>query len=571
MRRNEGMTFLDFDMYSNRISLFSNNRERIGSYFGLVLTIIYFIVSIILIVIYSLDAVKRTDLRVYESTSFSSQTPSINIDSSMMNFAFGLEDRISSNRFIDPSIYYPEILYLERVKMPGGEFETQKRVVLKHERCTKEHFGTNYQDLLVENELNNSYCLSNFNLTLAGGYKYDIMNYIRIKIIPCVNNTQNNFTCKPRDEIDYYINGGYLSILFMDIGLNPSNFSTPVVHTLQDLYTTVDKQIFRDFILNFQINEIQTDTGLFQEKIYKENYFKFLSDEQSFYFRSEEEYLSGKQICAIQIRLSDLIHIQRRSYKKLQENISIIGGYMQLVSTVFSLISLLINKLNLELKIMNELFYFNIKENKMTMKIRDIKDFTAIKSKDYMKNSYDSYKRRTVFAKKNFLFRSSNALAILNKPKNNITGNNNNINNKNYLTVNKQTNIVKNKNQNVDDSKSGLKTLIQKEVYSRPLRIYSNPNKNVEIEKNDKSSININLFDYYCFGKICKKRKHVELFEIGVSLYRKRMDIVNVFTILLLTEKIILKIERQNLFGLNGEAETMPSSIIRISQKKIEL
>ena len=566
MRRNEGISFLDFDMYSNRISFFSNNRERIGSYFGLILTIIYFIVFIILIVIYSLDAVKRTDIRVYDSTSFSSQTPFINIDSSLINFAFGLEDRISSNRFIDPSIYYPEILYLERIKLPGGEFQTQKRVTLKYERCSKERFGKNYKDLLVENELNNSYCLSDFNLTLAGGYKYDIMNYIRIKIIPCVNSTQNNYTCKTKDEIDYYINGGYLSILFMDIGLNPSNFSYPIVHTLQDLYTTVDKKIFRDFILNFQIDEIETDTGLISEKIYKEKYLHFLSNEQSFYFRSDEEYYSGKQICAIQIRLSHLIHIQRRSYKKLQESFSIIGGYMQLLSTVFTLISLVISKLNLELKIMNELFFFNIKENKMTMKIRDIKDFTAIKNKDYMKIPY---KRRDLFSKKNLPIKNYFDLPDLNKSRNNIIENNKN--NKNYLTMNTPNNMLKSKNKNLDDSKSGLKTLIHKEVYSRPYRIHSNSSKNVEIDMNEKNNININLFDYYCLGKFCKKSKPIELFDIGVSLYRKRMDIVNVFTILLLIEKIILKIDRQNLFGLNGEGDTIPSSVIKISKKKIEL
>ena len=162
----------------------------------------------------------------------------------------------------------------------------------------------------------------------------------------------------------------------------------------------------------------------------------------------------------------------------------------------------------------------------------------------------------------------------LNKSKNNIIqnkNNKNNINNKNYMSLNYQFNIIKNKNKNLDDSRSGLKTLIQKEVYSRPLKIYSNLNKNAEIEKNENSSINISLFNYYCSGKICKKNRQVELFDIGVSLYRKRMDIVNVFTILLITEKIILKIDRQNLFGLNGEAETMPSSIIKVSQKKIEL
>jgi hypothetical protein len=568
MRRNEGISFLDFDMYSNRISFFSNNRERIGSCFGLILTITYFLVSIILIIIYSLDAVKRSDIRVYDSTYLSSHAPSINIDSSMINFAFGLEDRVSSNRFIDPSIYYPEILYLERVKMPGGEFETQKRVEIKYDRCSKERFGINYQDLLVENDLNNSYCLNDFNITLAGGFKYDIMNYIRIKIIPCINSTKNNFTCKSRDEIDNYINGGYLSVLFMDIGLNPSNFSNPVIHTLQDIYTTVDKQIFRDFILNFQIDEIQTDTGLISERIYKEKYLQFLNDEQSFYFRTEEEFYAGKQICAIQIRLSDLIHIQRRSYKKLQESFSIIGGYLQLLSNVFTLISLIISKLNLELKILNELFYFNIKENKMTMKIRNIKDFTAIKNKDYMKNSY---KRSSFFLKKNFRFKSFNGFPFPNKLINNKIENNNNLNNKNYVTMNRPINIFKNKNINFDDSRSGLKTLIHKEVYSRPYRIYFNSNKNDETEMNEKKSINISLFDYYCLGKICKKSRPIELFEIGVSLYRKRMDIVNVFTILLLTEKIILKIDRQNLFGLNGEGDTTPSSIIKVSKKKIEL
>lgn len=241
---------------------------------------------------------------------------------------------------------------------------------------------------------------------------------------------------------------------------------------------------------------------------------------------------------------------------------------MQLLSTVFTLISLVISKLNLELKIMNELFFFNIKENKMTMKIRDIKDFTAIKNKDYMKIPY---KRRDLFSKKNLPIKNYFDLPDLNKSRNNIIENNNNINNKNYLTMNTPNNMLKNKNKNIDDSKSGLKTLIHKEVYSRPYRIHSNSSKNVEIDMNEKNNININLFDYYCLGKFCKKSKPIELFDIGVSLYRKRMDIVNVFTILLLIEKIILKIDRQNLFGLNGEGDTIPSSVIKISKKKIEL
>ena len=41
---------------------------------------------------------------------------------------------------------------------------------------------------------------------------------------------------------------------------------------------------------------------------------------------------------------------------------------MQLMNTVFLLISLLINKLDAELKIINSIFNFNIKENKFILK-----------------------------------------------------------------------------------------------------------------------------------------------------------------------------------------------------------
>ena len=583
MRRNEGINILDFDMYSSRISFFSNNREKIGSYFGLFLTIVYLLISMTLIIIYSIDAVQRKEMRVYDSTVYSEGTPSINIDSNLINFAFGIEDRISSNRYIDPSIYYPEILYLERVKVSSGEFQTVNRQELNYSKCTKNHFGKNYHNLLVENELNNSYCLDDFNLTLAGGYKYDKMNYIRIKIIPCINSTKNNFTCKPKNVIDEYLTGTYISILFQDIGLNPSNYSVPVIPYLQDLYTTIDKHIFKDFILNFRINEIQTDTGLFYEKIQKKKYLQFLDNEQSFYFRSDEEFESGKQMCVIQIRLNDVIHLQKRSYKKLPESFSIIGGYMQILSTVFTFISLLANKLNLEVKIMNDLFNFNMKENKLTIKVRTLKDLAVIKNKDYIKNSlarksifYHKLKKQSQNSSfnnsfsKNFLIGNKSnqnipSLKILSKTNMLSIGDKNSKNN-NDITVIKSKNIV-------DNSKLITNSFRNNPIYLRPFHVSSKSNKN--ILNNNKNNININLkvniIDYYCMAKICKRNKQIELFDLGINLYRKRMDIINVFTILLMSEKIMLKLERRNILGLNNDFENTPSSVIKISQKQIEL
>ena len=49
-----------------------------------------------------------------------------------------------------------------------------------------------------------------------------------------------------------------------------------------------------------------------------------------------------------------------------------------------------------------------------------------------------------------------------------------------------------------------------------------------------------------------KKKLDIELFKLGDSFYRKRMDIVHVFTLLLITEKVLItNDDRSNLLSLN--------------------
>ena len=57
------------------------------------------------------------------------------------------------------------------------------------------------------------------------------------------------------------------------------------------------------------------------------------------------------------------------------------------------------------------------------------------------------------------------------------------------------------------------------------------------------NKINFNLFQYYILRKMPNIRKKIEIFKIGLSLYKKRMDIVNIFTLLLLFEKKFIRPE----------------------------
>ena len=77
---------------------------------------------------------KRSNIKVYDSTIYSQDIPVANINPSSLYFAFGLENPNSSNRFIDETIYYPKLLFFEREK-ENGEFKTTNRIELEYEQC----------------------------------------------------------------------------------------------------------------------------------------------------------------------------------------------------------------------------------------------------------------------------------------------------------------------------------------------------------------------------------------------------------------------------------------------------
>ena len=568
----------DIDIYSKLISFFFDKKEKIGSVVGIALTLIYILTSIILLVYYIETIIQRQHMNVYDSTVYSNDIPIIEVNPNLIYFAFGLEDPKTSNRFVDETIYYPIILFFDRVKV-NGEFVNAERRVLEYEVCKEENFGENYKHLFIKGELNNSYCLKNYNLTLTGGYKYERMSYFRIKIYPCLNKTENNNHCKPQEVIDTYLKGGYFSILTKDIGLNPSNFTFPVLSTLQDLYTTIDKSIYRDYILYYGITEIQTDVGLFIEQIESEKYLQFRKEYTSFYFRDESEYYAGKAMISIAFRLDDLIKIQSRKYTKMPEIFSTIGGYMQLLNTVFTLIAIFHKRLTPELKILNGIFRFNLEQRKMMMKINSIKDFNKSLSKNSNKYIYfpDSDCRNQS---------NNNNLSTNNVSRISLIGINEASSDIKIINTRKQNEYIdKKENKKEENCNNGNASILMntqnrksskfclennsnkigKKSKNYIYRVGSFYPKNIlkrkEKNENDISSnfngkekdkdilkkytdvINFNIFDYYCLGRISKKREQIVLFNSGISLYKKRMDIINVFTLLFLAEKNCLQID----------------------------
>ena len=538
------LDFSNFDMYSKKICFFYNNHEKISSYFGFFLTLVYIFASLILFTLEIIKAIQRKELKVYDTTVYSKDMPLIDVDINQFYFAFGLEYPKTATRYIDESIYKAKITYFDKQKIKD-DFVTVVEKDLEFEKCNVDNFGKDYQNLFVKDELNNSYCLKDFNysLTLAGSYKYDRITYLRIIIYPCVNGTDNNYSCKPQEVIDNRINSGYFSIVLKDFGLNPSNYTSPRIPTLQDLYTTIDKRLSKNYILNFGVTEIHTDTGIINSNLKKGRYLQFRKVLETFSLIEDKDLDAGKNLILVQLRLEDTLFIQKRTYSKLSEIFSRIGGYMQLMNTVFLLITSIINRIYSELKIINSIFNFNIKDNKMVLKLKTFKESSKILNPKNLRNfAITSSKRLTKDlikqtevdnkSKNNLIINDFSNISSLNfsdNKKNEI---------KNYsIKVNKNKNSYENSKNENDKSEEPIKKLNIRGSFHKSFfsDIIKEEYSNKEIEER----IDLNLFDFFCFCKNSKKSNHIKLYNKGNDFYRKKMDIVHVFTLLSIFEDII--------------------------------
>ena len=131
--------YANYDIFSKKIGFYFNSQEKIGTIFGLFLTIIYILISIILFILYMDFTIRRKNMKVYDFVEYSEDIPIAEINPSSIYFAFGVEDPKTSNRFIDETIYFPKILFINRTKV-NGQFETINKIELEYEVCRREHF-----------------------------------------------------------------------------------------------------------------------------------------------------------------------------------------------------------------------------------------------------------------------------------------------------------------------------------------------------------------------------------------------------------------------------------------------
>ena len=241
------------------------------------------------------------------------------------------------------------------------------------------------------------------------------------------------------------------------------------------------------------------------------------------------------------------------------------GGYMQFISTIFAVIALLTKKFGLEQKLLNSLFNFNIKQRKMILSIEYKKKLDYNSSLKSRQNTFIPYEpRKSIISKRS----RRDSVLILNENKRNnfatlkrsVTMQNQNKTRLNELSGSGSINILKDGselfrkiskekedlnnrskvNMIAKEDELDIQQMMKNKLITKPKRKQSNFNvlNNLELlDKGGRSTINFNIFDYYCFKRISKnKRSEIEIFNFGINFFKNQMDIINFFNIIVLTQ-----------------------------------
>ena len=550
----------DFDLFGKTPELYYNGKSKKSSTFGIVLTIIYIILYIAFLIYKLVRMFKRIDMTFYDSYTFKG-LPSIKLTNNEFYGGFGMGGRI------DEQMYYLTVNYVRQAKVNGVWVEEENRE-LETEICRFEMFGPDYQEIFADQPLKNYYCIKDVkDLVLEGYSNLERYSYFNVKFYPCVGVTKDGIPCYDYNTKKLFFTQNVIELKLQDNDLNPEDYKMPVERRQVDMNSPVFKDIFQLIYSYIQIVNIETDediTGLnfFTDTIRKEQYTRY---DESFIITSPLFYgdilRTGGPIADVTLQLSAKVLTEKRQYMQLIDVLGDVGGLMEILYSLFSVVSSLVTEILYDRSLVNKLFSFDLKKKYVVFNkarnrglqtnvdntLKDIRRIDSVNlqekykelkdNKDIIVFSKENSGDQTLEAKTNVPSTKKKVIKVIKKRKTqkNSTA-------KTLFQLKEQNtqeqNIPNNENKlSVDENKNIISV---NNIPNEPIITVNDANIS---EDEDLRKVYINNWLICCFW-FTNKKKNVNrvLFEEGSKIITERLDIMNMFNHLFIADIVQKKI-----------------------------
>jgi hypothetical protein len=523
-------------MFGKEPELYYKESSKKTSWMGRIFSILFVLAYFAFFIYKLVRMLQRKDVSFYDTFTYADEPSEVKITNENFYGGFGIENPETYDTFIDESIYFPKA-YFRRAEKKGDDFIWDK-VELELEPCKLEKFGSIYQEKFRSKQLNNLYCIKNMDFILEGHFSYDRYSFLYFQFFPCINTTEKQ-NCKPLDIIDQYLKNTFVQFQWQDIELNSKNYSYPIKPRDVDIYTTVGKKLFQEIHAFFQVVKIETDLNFigFDEFEYfkTEVYLKY--DEMTIMTNLIENdiYETGDPFCDFTIKLSENVRIHKRSYITLITILGDVGGLMEVLFTLFRVITSLAVDILYEVSLVNNLFNFNLDRKTVILKDKNSKKI-IIRKNDIPKIYSPQRKVRNKYCK-NLNCQNNGDNLETGKRINDENNMKLSSNNENLLTIKFDRNKPRRRKSQilqVPDDTNKIFTFRKRNLNKRDeMNEY---NFNIDQEYKEVNEYNINKIQftracvYLCFC-CARRRNNMQniLLDEGMHIINEHLDIFNLF------------------------------------------
>ena len=519
----------NFDIYGFTPNLYIGNYKKSGTLFGFCLSFLTFILYICVISYFIEKLFNNSNVSVITSSIIVDKIDNLILNKNTFYFNFYLEHPYNYTPILDETIYYPKVYYKEAIRNNIDGFEWNE-YILNVSNCQLSDFGEEYQQFYLNRKIENMYCVKNLNESIYGSFEKEKYSFIYIELYECKNTTTVQ-KCKTANEINNLLNGSFISIEYQSFSLTPKNYKNPNKPCLNEFYTSISHNYYKEIHLYLKKLILKTDNGFIFENIKEKNFtqFDYSTDMISFKQNNNSNFME------ISIKYSDKNEEIYRTYLKVQNVISQIGGFINSIYTTFSLINYFFTSGIIYIKIINKIFYINfdknLKPSKSLLKITNYKKNLAFDINNFNNNTMTNYNNSKFIEENsnqelNFnLNKNKHYASLLNMNIENSKINLNNNQNISNFILNENNNNINENNSNKIYSSSNKEENNSKNFKMIDLSKFNINRKTQSLRFSIKNKIKISYFESL-FPKLYKNNNNVILYLKGKKIIQQNLDII---------------------------------------------
>ena len=365
----------NFDLFGKNPDLYYKGNQKKTSWLGFILTVFYIIIYIAFFVYKFIRMVNKVDVTFYETYAFTGEIPSAVLNKEIFAGGIGLVNPKNGQNYINQSIYKVGAVY-NRGKRIDGVWHWNDPINIPLVPCNLNYFGSRYQNTFKDKKLDQLYCFSDVEGLILEGYSnLNVYSYFDISFYRCVNETDGGI-CLPIEVIDEYLTAAQLSVTMQDIDLTPQDYESPIKEQEKDIPGPLYRDLHQEIYGYMQVTLLETEENIIGfealSNIKTEMYLKYdhawVISSPNIYGNYKEEKGKFAPMTNIRIQLANKVLTLKRYYVQLIDVLGDVGGLMEVIYSLFNILSSIVVGILYEESLVNELFSFDLDKKIISLK-----------------------------------------------------------------------------------------------------------------------------------------------------------------------------------------------------------